>query len=270
MRLRLLSKQKAAAVGGAILIVIDAVAAAGRAVTPADPLRVSPAEALSPPSLAHPFGTDQYGRDVVSRVIAGAGLSLTTGLGAVAIAVAGGLFLGLVSGAAGGWPDLLIMRVIEVMMAFPSVLLACGATCSSSPRTRSSRPPLGGGQSRVTLRHILLPRQGHAIVHGFCAVHAGYVATAAARRAGAAAVVSLRGGPRPQGEPDHQRHADRPRAGAAAGRPRRQQRLVPEMAAAPRGASPARAWRSEPASPDTDYASRLRYCATKSVPTSWT
>src|SRR5262249_3322464 len=85
---------------------------------------MSPADALSPPSAAHPFGTDQYGRDVLSRVIAGTRLSLATGLGAVVIALAGGLALGLVSGAAGGWVDLLVMRVVDVMMAFPSVLMA--------------------------------------------------------------------------------------------------------------------------------------------------
>jgi len=85
---------------------------------------MNPVEALSPPSAAHPFGTDQYGRDVLSRVVAGARLSLFTGLGAVVIALAGGLALGLVSGAAGGWVDLLVMRVVDMMMAFPSVLMA--------------------------------------------------------------------------------------------------------------------------------------------------
>ena len=122
--LRLLSRRGAAVVGAAMLLVVAAIAVAGPSLSRTDPLRMSPVEALSPPSAAHPFGTDQYGRDVLSRVIAGTRLSLATGLGAVVIARAGGLALGLASGAAGGWVDLLVMRVVDVMMAFPSVLLA--------------------------------------------------------------------------------------------------------------------------------------------------
>lgn len=122
--LRLLSRRGAAVLGAATLLLVAVLAVAGPALSGRDPLKMSPVEALSAPSAAHPFGTDQYGRDVLSRVIAGARLSLATGLGAVAIALAGGLGLGLVSGAAGGWVDLLVMRVVDVMMAFPSVLLA--------------------------------------------------------------------------------------------------------------------------------------------------
>jgi ABC-type dipeptide/oligopeptide/nickel transport system permease subunit len=106
------------------LLAVAIIALAGPALNRRDPLKMNPVDALLPPSAAHPFGTDQYGRDVLSRVIAGARLSLATGLGAVVIALAGGLALGLVSGAAGGWVDLLVMRVVDVMMAFPSVLLA--------------------------------------------------------------------------------------------------------------------------------------------------
>jgi peptide/nickel transport system permease protein len=122
--LRLLSRRGAAVLGATILLVVAVLAVAGPALNRRDPLKMSPVDALSPPSATHPFGTDQYGRDVLSRVVAGARLSLATGLGAVVIALAGGLCLGLVSGAAGGWVDLLVMRVVDVMMAFPSVLLA--------------------------------------------------------------------------------------------------------------------------------------------------
>ena len=122
--LRLLSRRNAAVLGAAILVIVAVLAVAGPSLSPHDPLKMNPAEALSPPSVAHPFGTDQYGRDVWSRVVAGARLSLATGLGAVVIALTAGLGLGLVSGAAGGWVDLLAMRVVDVMMAFPSVLMA--------------------------------------------------------------------------------------------------------------------------------------------------
>jgi len=120
----LLSRRGAAVLGAAILLLVAALAVAGPSFSRHDPLKMNPAEALSPPSAAHPFGTDQYGRDVWSRVVAGARLSLATGLGAVVIALTAGLGLGLVSGAAGGWTDLLAMRVVDVMMAFPSVLMA--------------------------------------------------------------------------------------------------------------------------------------------------
>lgn len=121
---RLLSRRRSALVGGLLLIGIGLVAALGPAAAPFDPLKIRPAEALLPPSLEHPFGTDQYGRDMLSRVIVGARLSLMTGLGAVGIALASGLVLGLLSGMLGGWGDLLIMRVVDVMLAFPSILMA--------------------------------------------------------------------------------------------------------------------------------------------------
>ncbi|HZE36304.1 MAG TPA: ABC transporter permease, partial [Candidatus Eisenbacteria bacterium] len=102
---RLLSRRKAAVLGSAILALVVGLAVAGPALTRFDPLKMNPVDALSAPNTDHPFGTDQYGRDVLSRVITGARLSLVTGLGAVVIALAGGLLLGLVSGAAGGGTD---------------------------------------------------------------------------------------------------------------------------------------------------------------------
>ena len=124
MTVRLLARRKAALLGAAVLGLVVVLAVAGPAIIRTDPLKMNPVLALTPPNAEHPFGTDQYGRDVLTRVIAGARLSLITGLGAVVIALAGGLVLGLVSGAAGGTVDLLVMRVVDVMMAFPSVLLA--------------------------------------------------------------------------------------------------------------------------------------------------
>lgn len=124
MLARRLRRHKAAIAGLAILSVIGIVALGAPWLAPHDPIRVRPAEALTPPSVAHPLGTDQYGRDILSRVMMGARLSLLTGLGAVAIALTAGILLGLVSGVLGGWTDLLFMRVIDTMMAFPSILMA--------------------------------------------------------------------------------------------------------------------------------------------------
>jgi peptide/nickel transport system permease protein len=124
MVFRVLGRQKAALLGLTILAFIVFVALFGPAFSPYNPLKINTAESLSPPSLRHLFGTDQFGRDILSRVMAGARLSLVTGLGAVAIALVGGVALGLISGVLGGWNDLLIMRLIDVMLAFPSILLA--------------------------------------------------------------------------------------------------------------------------------------------------
>lgn len=121
---RVLRHRKAALVGLVILSVIGVVGLAAPWLAPYDPITINPAEALTRPSLAHPFGTDQYGRDILSRVIVGARLSLLTGLGAVAIALTAGIVLGLLGGVVGGWTDLLFMRLIDIMMAFPSILMA--------------------------------------------------------------------------------------------------------------------------------------------------
>ncbi len=110
--------------GPALLAMIAAVAALGPLVAPYDPIRINPGEALSPPTWQYPFGTDQFGRDILSRTIVGARLSLLTGVGAVCIAVSLGMVFGLASGLWGGWVDLLLMRLVDMMMAFPSILLA--------------------------------------------------------------------------------------------------------------------------------------------------
>jgi peptide/nickel transport system permease protein len=121
---RLLRRRKTALAGAVILVVIACAALLAPLLAPYDPIKVRPAEALSPPSWQHPFGTDQYGRDILSRAIVGARLSLLTGLGAVVIALAAGVVVGLSCGVIGGWTDLLVMRLIDIMMAFPGILLA--------------------------------------------------------------------------------------------------------------------------------------------------
>jgi peptide/nickel transport system permease protein len=121
---RALRRRKSALTGALILAVIALAALLAPALVPYDPIRIAPAAALSPPSLTHPFGTDQYGRDILSRVMTGARLSLATGLGAVAVALAAGVVVGLACGVIGGWTDLLVMRVVDIMMAFPGILMA--------------------------------------------------------------------------------------------------------------------------------------------------
>lgn len=89
-----------------------------------DPLAGSPGEALQAPSAAHWFGTDATGRDVFSRVVGGAVHSLTGGAAAVAIGLLAGATIGIVAGATGGIVDDALMRVVDVLLAIPGLLLA--------------------------------------------------------------------------------------------------------------------------------------------------
>ena len=132
---RVLRRQKSALVGALILAVVALAALFAPALAPYDPIKVRPAEALSPPSLTHPFGTDQYGRDILSRAMTGARLSLLTGLGAVAVALTAGVVVGLACGVIGGWTDLLVMRVVDIMMAFPGILMALVVVAVLGPGT---------------------------------------------------------------------------------------------------------------------------------------
>ncbi len=92
-------------------------------VTPHDP-NAQDFDLLAPPSLQHPVGTDEFGRDLLSRLMAGARVSLTVGFAAVGLAMLVAVPLGLVAGYYGGWVDLLIMRYIDLQWAFPSLIIA--------------------------------------------------------------------------------------------------------------------------------------------------
>jgi len=100
---------------------------------PFDPARPALAENLHLPSLAHPFGQDRLGRDILSRIVYGARVSLAVGLGTVAVSLALGTAVGLLSGFAGGWVDELSMRVVDVLLAFPGILLAIAISAVLGP-----------------------------------------------------------------------------------------------------------------------------------------
>jgi peptide/nickel transport system permease protein len=110
---------------GAVIALIFVLAALiGPIVTPHDPDAIYYSAVLSPPSGTFPFGTDDTGHDILSRVIAGSRVSLAVGLVSVGIAMIGGSLLGLLAGYLGGWVDQLIMRFMDIMLAFPDILLA--------------------------------------------------------------------------------------------------------------------------------------------------
>jgi peptide/nickel transport system permease protein len=105
------------------LVAIVATAVLAPAIAPHDPTLLAPAQRLRPPSAAFPLGTDLYGRDLLSRIIYGARLSLVIGIGAAIISVVIGLAVGLVSGFF-RWLDAVVMRIMDGLMAIPSILLA--------------------------------------------------------------------------------------------------------------------------------------------------
>jgi peptide/nickel transport system permease protein len=115
-------RNKLALFGAAVLVFFLGVAVFAPVIAPYDPGEIVEVEAL-PPSFTHPFGTDDLGRDIFSRAVYGARISLTVGLVAVSIAILIGTLLGAVSGYFGGWIDGFIMRFVDVMLSFPSIFL---------------------------------------------------------------------------------------------------------------------------------------------------
>ncbi len=104
---------------GIVLLVLAAPWIAGQ-----DPVDIDPANKLQPPSWEHPLGTDNLGRSIWARVLWGGRLTLGTATAAMLVILAVGLLVGVVAGLQGGWVDDLIMRVVDVLMAFPSLILA--------------------------------------------------------------------------------------------------------------------------------------------------
>lgn len=120
---RLLANRGAVA-GGVVFLVIVATAIAAPAIAPGNPTALNVSQSLDAPGPRHWLGTDQFGRDILSRILYGARTSLAMGLVAVAISVAAGSILGLLSGFYRGGVDLSVMRLVDVMLAFPGILLA--------------------------------------------------------------------------------------------------------------------------------------------------
>ncbi|MFE1630174.1 nickel transporter permease [Brevibacillus reuszeri] len=117
-------KNKRALYGFWMVILCLLVAVLAKWIAPYDPIEQNMEIMLEGPSWSHPFGTDEFGRDILSRIIHGTQISLMTGFVGVLIAVVIGVALGTISGYFGGLADSLIMRIMDIFMAFPSFLLA--------------------------------------------------------------------------------------------------------------------------------------------------
>ncbi len=121
---RALLRNRGAAVGAVVLIVLLVITIAAPVLTSYDPIEQSLRERLEPPSQTHLLGTDNFGRDILSRILYGARISLRVGFISVGIAAAIGLTLGLTAGYYGGRVDAVVMRLMDVLLAFPGILLA--------------------------------------------------------------------------------------------------------------------------------------------------
>jgi peptide/nickel transport system permease protein len=120
-------------VGYGLVAVLAAAALAGTFWTPYDPIAISIPSRLQGPSAAHVLGTDEFGRDVASRLLAGAATSVWIGLATVACSVSVGSVIGILAGYLRGWTDRSIMVVNDAMLAFPGILLALGLMVVMGP-----------------------------------------------------------------------------------------------------------------------------------------
>ena len=118
------ARTRAAVAGGVIVLTFVGVALLAPVLAPFEPLRGRLAERLQPPSAAHWLGTDELGRDLLTRILYGARISLQIQVAAVGLALVVGTLLGLVAGYRGRAADQLIMRLLDILMAFPGIFLA--------------------------------------------------------------------------------------------------------------------------------------------------
>lgn len=130
-------------VGGGLVLFLILVAIFAPLVAPYDPTAVDVSQALEPPGPTHWFGTDDLGRDVFSRTVYGSRISLSVGLIAVGIGFGVGVTLGLVAGYLGGLVDLLAMRAIDALLAFPALVLAISITAALGPQIQNAMIAIG-------------------------------------------------------------------------------------------------------------------------------
>lgn len=119
-----LSKNKAALIGGYLILILILVALIGPLLTPYEPSKIDYSIKLLKPSAEHWFGTDHNGRDIFTRIIHGMSISLYIGFVSVALGAFIGVPLGIISGYFGGKIDSFIMRIMDILLAFPGILLA--------------------------------------------------------------------------------------------------------------------------------------------------
>jgi len=138
-----LFRRRPAQIGGVIVLMLVLAALFAPQIAPYDPYDIDVRGRLQPPSREHLFGTDDLGRDMFSRVIYGARTTIQTGVVVVMIAASLGSVIGLISGYYGGKTDLSIMRLIDILLAFPYILLALAIVATLGPSLRNALIAIG-------------------------------------------------------------------------------------------------------------------------------
>ena len=130
---RQLRRNRGALIGGGILLLMVLSAITAPWIAPHNPYTINVPERLTPPGLKYLMGTDQFGRDLLTRILYGGRLTLSVGIVSVGIGAIIGTLLGLAAGYLGGTTDLVTMRLIDLLLAFPGILLALGIVAVLGP-----------------------------------------------------------------------------------------------------------------------------------------
>lgn len=130
---RRFKKNRLAVIGGIVVICLFTVAVFAPYIAPYNPNAIDVRHVLEAPSMSHPFGTDDLGRDILSRVIHGSWISLQVGFVAVGIATIIGVIVGALSGYYGGWIDTIIMRFVDIMLSIPTFFLILAVIAMLEP-----------------------------------------------------------------------------------------------------------------------------------------
>ena len=150
--LRRLLRRPAASIGLAVIAGFVVVALGASVVAPYDPIATSFATVRKAPSVAHWFGTDEIGRDVLSRIVYGARASLLAGVVSVLISISVGVPIGLLAGYAGGMTDMLISRVTDALLACPFLILAIALAAFLGPSLTNAMIAIGISATPVFIR----------------------------------------------------------------------------------------------------------------------
>jgi peptide/nickel transport system permease protein len=150
--LKRLARRRGAMVGLALVVFFVAIALLAPWISPYDPLATSWSTVRKAPSMAHWFGTDDIGRDVLARVVWGARASLLAGLVSVGIALCVGVPIGLAAGYVGGWTDMLISRVTDAMLACPFLILAIALAAFLGPSLTNAMIAIGIAATPIFIR----------------------------------------------------------------------------------------------------------------------
>ena len=150
--LRKLLRRKAAVFGLCVVTLFVLVAVLAPWIAPYDPVKTSWTAIRKAPSALHWFGTDENGRDILSRIVHGASASLRAGVISVSIAVALGVPIGLLAGYRGGWIDAIISRVTDAMLACPFLILAIAMAAFLGPSLRNAMIAIGISATPIFVR----------------------------------------------------------------------------------------------------------------------